>query len=1102
MFSLRINNNIVFYFLVVSSIWMGIDSCKKKDNPLFFISHPLDFTNQLDYTDSFNAYLFRNFYNGGGVALGDINNDGLPDIYMAGNQVDNKLFLNTGQLNFEDITQKAGVSCSGVWSTGVSMVDINADGWLDIYVCKSGPLGGPNRHNELFINNGDLTFSEKAAEYGLDELGLSVHAAFFDYDLDGDLDCYLLNNAIQSVVNFTIVPEQRKIRDSKGGNKLLRNDQGRFNDVSEQAGIYGSKIGFGLGVSVSDLNADGWPDIYISNDFFERDYLYINQQNGTFKESLEDQISEISLGAMGADIADCNNDGWPDIFVTDMLPMTPERYKSKTQFEDWNKFQLNVRQGYYHQFTRNTLQLNNGNQTFSEIGRLAGVAASDWSWGALILDLNNDGWNDIFVANGIYKDLTDQDYINYMTDPQIIARIKQRDPGVITTLMDSIPSVPIPNCVFINQMNLTFRDESKNMGLGEPSFSNGSAFDDLDGDGDLDLVINNINMSSRIYENRSIQLSSNGYLKVKFIGPKQNPNGIGTRVTLHRGDTILMREVFPGRGFMSSSSTYLHFGLGYKKDWDSLMVLWPGGNKQIILNPLVDTIITLKYEDAKSIKMDRPIVDSLTVFQEVTSVLLGNHLENNFNDFDRDFLLFHQLSMEGPRVAQGDFDGDGASDLAVGDGAGQPGQLYFQTKLGFTRKTPTFLDSNRISEYSVVHSFDADGDGDIDLYFGAGGNEYPQSSSAMIDWLLLNDGKGNFLCSQQTLPSFVYQSTSSVCHADVDGDHDLDLFVGARHIPFYYGILPPAFLLINNGHGLFTDVSASSLPSHQQFGMVTDASFADLDADGDEDLCVVGEWMAPSIFLNQQGKFSLDTLNGLQDYKGWWHRLVVRDINNDGHLDIIAGNHGLNSRYLGTPQNPVSLIINDFDQNGAIDPIYAYQVGDILFPYALKQDMVKQIPTVNKKFLRYADYASASLRDIFGQNALDKSLKYVVKEMRSMVFMNDGRGLFKAHPLPIESQFSPVYALLADDINKDGRIDLIIGGNFAGAKPEAGTYLAGFGLYLQGLGDGNFDVVPARRSGISVKGQIRDIQTIKIDNQDHFVFFRNNAAPIIYQKTH
>ena len=1087
------------------SVFLGISltavfSCRKKPQIHSFTKHYIEFQNNLIYSDTFNAYLFRNFYNGGGVAVGDINNDGLADIYLAGNQVDNKLLLNKGHFVFEDITQKAGVACPEVWSTGVNLVDINGDGWLDIYVCKSGPAGGAKRHNELFINNRNLTFTEKSAEYGLNETGLSVHAAFFDYDLDGDLDCYLLNNAIQSVVNFTIVPEQRKIREVKGGNKLLRNDQGHYVDVSADAGIFGSKIGFGLGVSISDVNVDGWPDMYISNDFFERDYLYLNQKDGTFKECLEEQITEISMGAMGADIADINNDGWPDIFVTDMLPMTPERYKSKTQFEDWNKYQLNVRNGYYHQYTRNTLQLNNGNGTFSEIGRLAGVSASDWSWGALFMDLNNDGWNDIFVANGIFKDLTDQDYINYMTNPDIVSRIQARDPGIITKLMDSIPSVPIANCVFINQRDFTFRDESKLLELDEPSFSNGSAFGDLDNDGDLDLVLNNINMPSVIYENKARQNLPFHFLAIQSSGHALNTSAIGTRLTLHYGDSILLREMYPGRGFMSSSDYRLHFGLGEWPYIDSLVIYWPSGIRQTFLNPPMDTL--LKIEEPQNLTgkfITNPFKPLLTADETVFGQL-GLHNENDFNDFARDHLMFHQLSREGPRVAIGDINGDGIADIAAGNGSGHPAKIYYNEPKGFKATTPGFLDSNKLSEYVVVHAFDADQDNDLDLYFGAGGNEFPQSSFAMIDWMLINDGRGKFTCTQQTLPSFIYQSTSAVCNADIDGDGDEDLFVGARNIPLYYGVQPPAFLLLNDGSGLFQEAPAGSLPDQSKFGMVTDATFADLNSDNAPDLIVVGEWMAPEVFLNRGGKFIRDTLNGLNGYTGWWHRILVEDIDDDGDLDLIAANHGLNSRYKANKQSPIYLIINDYDRNGAIDPIYAYpDQNHILYPFALKQDLVRQIPSLNKKYLKYANYSTASLENIFGQEILANSLKLEATEMRSMVFLNDGQGNFSPRPLPIEAQFSPVYALLLDDVDGDGRLDVLAGGNFAGSKPEAGNYQAGYGLFLHGQGDGTFTTWNALQSGLNIRGQIRDIKKIPVNDEKYYVFFRNNDAPVFYK---
>jgi hypothetical protein len=596
---------------------VGFFSCQQPDpasilpQQLFTSLPPeatgIDFENNLEYTEAFNPYTYRNFYNGGGVAIGDVNNDGLADLYFCGNMRPNKLYLNQGNFQFEDITRKAGVACEGVWSSGVSMADVNGDGWLDIYVCKSGSPDGKNRNNELFINNGDLTFTEQSAEWGVDDLGLSTHAVFFDYDKDGDLDCYLLNNSIRSVGGYDIRKDQRKERDPQGGNKLYRNElirpdgQGAatFTDVSEEAGIYGSMIGFGLGVTVGDVDRDGWQDIYVSNDFFERDYLYINQQDGTFKEVLEERMREISLSSMGADMADINNDGAPEIFVTDMLPGEEARLKTKTVFENWDKYQLNVKNGYFHQFSRNALQLNHGDGVFSEIGRMANVYATDWSWGALIVDLDNDGWKDIFVANGIYKDLTDQDYINFYSDPNTVRAIMEKKEGVIETLIDQIPSEAVPNYVFRNNGDLTFSNTAEEWGMGTPSFSNGSAYGDLDNDGDMDLVTNNVNMPPFLYRNETSHFHpERHFLQFQLRGSKKNTSAFGTQITVYSNDLEYYHEHIPMKGFQSSVDPLVHIGLGDIKQVDSVVVLWPDSKKTVLQNPQLDQVISLSQEDA------------------------------------------------------------------------------------------------------------------------------------------------------------------------------------------------------------------------------------------------------------------------------------------------------------------------------------------------------------------------------------------------------------------------------------------------------------------------------------------------------------------------
>ncbi|HPH18209.1 MAG TPA: VCBS repeat-containing protein, partial [Haliscomenobacter sp.] len=855
--------------VIITLICIGANGCKHKiEGPsavsptTLFSQMPssitgIDFSNQIQYTEEYNPYTFRNFFNGSGVGLGDINNDGLIDVFFCANMESNRLYLNKGNFQFEDITQKAGLSTKNVWSSGVAMVDINGDGLLDIYVCKSGKPEGNRRYNELFINNGDLTFTEKAAEYGLADLGLSSHAAFFDYDRDGDLDCYLLNNSIKSVGGYDLVKGQRNIRDKKGGNKLYRNEGNKFVDVSEKAGIYGSKIGFGLGVTIGDVNRDGWPDIYVSNDFFEKDYLYLNQKDGTFHEELEDWIQELSFSSMGADMADLNNDGHPEIFVTDMLPETEARMKTKTNFEDWNKYRRNILNGYYRQFTRNVLQRNNGDGTFSEIGRMAGVFATDWSWGALMADLDNDGQKDIFVANGLLRDLTDQDYINFYSDPGNVQDLMKKKRGVITKMVDAMPSQAIPNYAFANQGNFSFQNKAEEWGLAEPSFSNGSAYGDLDNDGDLDLVVNNINMPAFVYRNNADTLRKNkaNYLSFELRGEGKNPFAIGAQVSIRHRRQTLFQELFPMRGFQSSVDYRLNFGLGAWTTIDTLVVAWPNG--RYTLQTGVKSKQKLKLFQAQATLDESPLAapKPKPLLTKAPAGLAFRHQENEFSDFDRDRLIYQMMSYEGPKMAKGDINKDGLEDIFIGGAKDQAGAIFIQQAGGqFRRTAQPALEADKVCEDMDAIFFDADGDRDLDLYVCSGGNEFSSSSTALIDRLYFNDGKGNFTKSNQILPTFQFESTSCVDAADVDGDGDQDLFVGVRLRSFEYGTPVNGYVLRNDGRGTFSDVTAQIAPQLLNSGLYTDGRWVDIDRDGDPDLVVSGTWMPVRIFKNDRGQ--------------------------------------------------------------------------------------------------------------------------------------------------------------------------------------------------------------------------------------------------------
>ena len=1077
-----------------------IISCQniKEDKPQFELlsaerTH-IDFSNDLTSTDDFNVYRYRNFYNGGGVGIGDVNNDGLQDVYLTSNMNENKLFLNKGDFKFEDITKQANVGGTKAWSTGVSMVDINADGYLDIYVCNSGDVKGDNKQNELFINNGDGTFIEKAVEYGLADLGFSTHASFFDYDKDGDLDVYLLNNSYQAIGSFNLTKNERPIRDVLGGDKMFENIDGHFVDVSKKAGIYGSVIGFGLGVTVSDLNNDGWEDIYVSNDFFERDYLYINQQNGTFKEQLTSSLNSISGASMGADAADINNDGFNDIFVTEMLPSEYERLKTVTTFEDWNKYQYNLKNDYYHQFTRNMLQLNNSDETFSEVGRFSGVEASDWSWGALFFDMNNDGSKDLFIANGIYKDLTNQDYLKYVSNQEVIQSIVKNNKVNYKKLIDIIPSNKVKNHAYINQGNLAF--ERKNNGLNTEGFSNGAAYADLDNDGDLDLIVNNVNMPLFIYKN-NLDVNKTNFLKIVLKGEGDNKNAIGAKLKLSTKSGNYYLEQQPVRGFQSSMDNRPNFGFSDFSDKEnvSLSVTWPSGKITELKNVEVNKILTLFEKEAKNVAGIAEIAEE-NIFEKVNNSLQFKHKENNYIDFNVDRLLPFMRSTEGPKMSVADVNNDGLEDIFIGGSKNNIGSLFFQKNNTFKESKSPIFDKHKVSEDTESAFFDADGDGDLDLYVCSGSIETSKYSSNYLDKLYVNDGNGNYALSLQNLPeSNKFHSTSTVTVADIDNDGDLDLFVGERAIPNSYGVAGSGFLLINDGKGNFSEQSERLAPQFKNLGMITDAIFIDLNKNGYQDLVVVGEFMGIEFFENQKGKFQKSENNSLSNLKGWYKTIEKSDLDNDGDYDLIVGNHGLNSRFKATVSNPIKLYINDFDNNGFIDPILSFiSENGKNFPYALRHDLVDQLKYLSKKYPDYESFKSATIQDIFTEKQLQESSVLEANNLSSFIIYNEGNFNFKVQELPTETQFSPIYAIETFDYDQDGDQDIILGGNLYGVKPEVGKYDASYGYYLENVGNQQFKFHQTGK-GLKIKGQIRDIKRIK----DKIFISKNNDSLEVYK---
>jgi len=1062
----------------------------------------IDFTNTISYTEEFNPYTFRNFFNGGGVAIGDINNDSLPDIFFCSNQQSNKLYLNKGNFQFEDITEKAGIGKKGKWSTGVSMADVNGDGFLDIYVCNSGDVKGDNKQNELYVNNGNMTFTEKAAEYGLDDRGLSTHAAFFDYDHDGDLDMFLLNNSFKAIGSFDLRKNQREVRDSLGGHKFFRNDNDHFTDISEEAGIYGSVIGFGLGVTVGDVNNDGWQDIYVSNDFFEKDYLYINQQNGKFKEDLENEMMSISNASMGADMADINNDGKADIFVTEMLPEDDASVKTKTTFESWDKYQLDVKYGYYHQFTRNMLQVNNGNNTFSELGRYSGVCATDWSWGALMTDLDNDGLKDIFVANGIYQDLTNEDYVQYISNEKFYNDVVSGKAD-FKTLIDLIPSHPVSNYAFANKGDLKFTNKAKEWGLDTPSFSNGSAYGDLDNDGDLDLIVNNVNMPCFVYRNQSIQQHpENKFLKISLQGEGMNKFGVGAKVTVHYDGKIAYQEQMPVRGFESTVDSRLNFGLGQVKKIDWVYVEWNNGAVQSLKDIQPNETIFVKQKDAEIPR--RYMMQEKTVFSSAANNygIDFKHQENHYNDFDRDRLTFHMLSTQGPHIAKGDVNKDGLDDFYIGGAKDQPGTLYVQTVGGqFIKTNEVLFLKDAASEDTDALFFDADGDGDQDLYVCSGGNEFSPNSTDLINRLYINDGKGRFTRSPQVLPSYIFESTSCVRAADYDADGDQDLFVGVRLTPSRYGYPCKGYILNNDGKGHFTDVTEQVSPGMKSLGMVTDAAWLDYDKDNKPDLVISGEYMPVKIFHNENKTLKdITGAAGMDKTNGWWNRLAIADINNDGYPDIVAANHGLNSRFKASPEKPVYMYVGDFANNGTVQQIITCYNGDSSYPVLLRHDLVSVLPYLKKKYLKYENYKEQTINDIFTPQQLSQATRLEAMVMESSVFINNKNGSFTRIALPEAAQASIMYGINVDDIDGDGNMDIIMGGNLYEAKPEVGIYDASYGVLLKGDGKGGFNALPPYQSGINIRGAVRDIISLSGKKNRMLLFARNNDTPVILNK--
>ena len=1101
---MRLNH---FLFYLLTSLLLTI-SCSKSDQ-MFTLLNPqetgVDWSHSVMESEEFNVLTYGNFYYGGGVAVGDIDNDGLEDIYLSGNMSGNALFLNKGGFTFEDITQKAGVFASGLWNTGVTMADVNGDGFLDIYICRSASTLAKNRENLLYINNGDLTFTERGAEYNVNDSGYSTQAAFFDYDKDGDLDLYVLNHSTLQYANLNMTSYHKSVKNEAYSDKLYRNDQGKFINISDEAGIISNVLGNGLGLAISDLNNDNWPDIFISNDFNEQDYLYLNNKNGTFTESLQEFIGHTSLYSMGSDIADINNDGFFDIITLDMLPESNFRIQMTSGPDNYEKLSHLSNNGFYNQTMRNMLQLNQSGKYFSEIGQFSGISNTDWSWAALLSDFDNDGHKDLFVTNGYKKDYTNMDFMNYLVQEKLNERITGKKIR-ITDLIKAMPSTIEENYMFKNLGNLKFQKMNNQWGFDQKTLSNGAAYADLDNDGDMDLIVNNTDEKAFLYRNNSETLTANNYIKIKLKGREMNSFGIGAKIAIYTNGLEQTQEVMNTRGFLSAVDLRLNFGLGDFEMIDSIVAIWPDNSKQLISSIQSNQELTIYQENSK-LYPEVKRKDS-TLFNEVNLEEVGisfSHIENTYNDYKNDILLPQMLSTLGPTVSIGDLNGDGIEDFFIGGAHNSSGEIYFQNKSGnFTRSDQKTFEIDKVHEDIGTLLFDADGDGDLDLYIVSGGNEFQRDDQALQDRLYINNGLGIFEKSSENLPLFL-TSGSIVKAADFDGDGDLDLFVGGRVIPGEYPLSPKSYLLQNDGNGIFKDVTELLAPELKTIGMVTDALWTDYDNNGTPDLILVGEWMPVTVFTNSSGnlKKELNQENGLVNSEGWWSSISQADFDNDGDMDYVLGNHGLNSQLKTSTEFPVRLIAKDFDNNGSIDPILCKYENGKEYPVFSKDDMQSQLVMLKSRFVKYSDYASKTIEDIFSEEELEGVISLKASTFSSSYMENLGQGKFNLTPLPLDTQLSPIYSIKSGDYNGDGNIDILLGGNFTKSRVKFGHYDAIRGVFLAGDGKGKFIPINVSESGLMISGEIRDINHIETNtDSDYLIFSRNNESPelIKYKK--